>query len=126
MGNWSVQRKTLAAFIAALTVLVAIILASFFTTESYLSSTRSVSQSFEVIAAQERIYSDLIDLMWNQRAYVVNGNPGDLAARTAARDRLVEVSALLPTLPFESSLDQQQRIVVLRGLIADELAILDE
>jgi PAS domain S-box-containing protein len=126
MENWSVQRKTLAAFIAALTVLFAIILASFFTTESHLTSSRSVSQSFEVIAAQERVYSDLIDLMWNQRAYVVSGNPADLAARTAARDRLVEVSASLPTLPFASSPDQLERIVILRGLIADELAILDE
>lgn len=126
MKNWSIQRKTLAAFGAALSVLIAVVLVSYLTTESFVRSTTSVSHSFEVIATQERIYSDLIDLMWNQRVSIVTGNPDDLAARTAARDRLVAQSALLPTLPFATSSDQRQRIASLQVAITDELAVLDE
>src|SRR5215831_14274220 len=121
MGNWSIQRKTLAGFAAAMVVLLAIIAATYFTTEAFLRSAADVPKSFEAIAAQERVYSDFIDLMWNQRTYVVGNNPADLAARTAARDRLVAQSALLPTLPFASTPDQQRRVATLRTLIAEEL-----
>ena len=126
MRNWSIQRKTLAAFGAALAVLVAVVAVSYLTTNAFVRSTTSVSHSFEVIAIQERIYSDLIDVMWNQRVYLVTGNPDDLAARTSARDRLIAQSALLPTMPFASVTEQRERINSLQTAISNELSVLDE
>jgi len=126
MGNWSIQRKTLVAFAAATVVLIAVIVATYLTTQSFLRSTLRESRSFEEVASHERIYSNLLDLMWKQRVYVVGNNPADLAARAAARDRLVAASALLPTQLSAATEDQQQRVVSLQKALAQALLLLDE
>jgi PAS domain S-box-containing protein len=126
MTGWSIQRKTIAAFTAVLIVLLAVVAATYFTTESFLRSSARVPRSLEAIAASERVYSSLIDLVFRQRAYVVSSNPAELSARTAARDRLVAEVALLSTVPFSTAPDQQARIATLRTAIQDVIAIADE
>jgi PAS domain S-box-containing protein len=126
MQTWSIQRKTLVGFGAALAALMAVVAGTYFTTESLLRSAAGLSQSFEALAAHERVYSDLIDLMWNQRLYVLSNDSTNLAARAAARDHLISQSALLPTQPFASSVEQQKRIKSLQTQIAGALSLLDE
>jgi CHASE3 domain sensor protein len=126
MIEWTIRNKTSAGFVTALLVLLAVIGGAYFTTESFLSSSRQISNSLRIISAQERVYSALVDLVWNQRAYVVSGSPDDLAVRQADATRLTNDQQALAALLETASGEQQARQLQLQTTINDAIALLDE
>ena len=126
MIEWTIRNKTSAGFLAALLVLLAVIGSAYLTTESFLESSRRVSKSLQIIAAQERVYSAFVDLIWDQRAYVVSSSPDDLAVRQADIVRLNDEQQSLAALLAAASPEQRLRQQQVQTAINEEIAILDE
>jgi PAS domain S-box-containing protein len=126
MIEWTIRNKTSAGFVTALIVLLAVIGSAYVTTESFLDSSRRVSKSLQVIAAQERLYSAFVDLVWDQRAYMVSGSPDDLAVRQADVVRLNDEQQALAALLLTAAPEQRLRQQQVHTSITEEIAILDE
>jgi len=113
------------AFALAVVLLALIGVASYRATNKLVTSEKLVSHTHEVQTVLEDLRSDLMEVAYARRGYIIISNEDELAGYdAAARDlpgKLSRLNALLADNPFH-----KERLQVLRSLIDRDLATLQQ
>jgi len=125
MRSWSIERKTLAAFIGTAAVLALVLIAAYVTTLQFVDSSLHARRALEAISVQEKLYGAVGDMLSSQRALVLTGEQNFRVEREAARQRLDTELATLRTLTSADSA-QQERLQRLEKSLRELLGITDQ
>lgn len=113
------------AFALAVVLLVLIGVAAYRATNKLVVSEKLVSHTHEVQAVLGDIYSDLVEVAYARRGYIIISNEDELAGYDASVRDLPTKLNRLRALTYDNDF-QQQRLLVLTSLIDRDLDVLQQ
>src|SRR5690606_30127202 len=123
--RWSTADKVNAGFVAALGVVTIIGVASITSIQRFAATTRDVSVTHRTLTELQSVLSDLAHAESAQRGYLITGNESYLASIEALTGSSIrQIHTLRETTSADD--DQQYRLGLLGGLVADRLRLLHE
>jgi PAS domain S-box-containing protein len=124
MRSWSIERKTLTAFMGTAAILALVLIAAYLTTLQFVDSSLRARRALEAISAQEKLYAALLDMLSSQRALALTGEQIFLRERSIAREKLDAQRIALRKLTADEA-PQQQRLQRLEAALTELLGITD-
>src|SRR5687768_8043274 len=108
MRSWSIERKTLTAFMGTAAILALVLIAAYVTTLQFVDSSLHARRALEAISVQEKLYAALVDMLSSQRARAFTGEQSFLRERGIAREKLDAQVMALRKLTSDDALQQQR------------------
>lgn len=116
----SIIKVLIAGFIVAGIAATLLVWSIYAVTKTVMSTATSVSQTYEVISAVERLQRYLMDAETGERGYVITGEPGNISAYLEALQKIQWESDFLTALTADNPV-QKTQLSELRRLIAYRL-----
>jgi len=120
--KWSVERKTLAWFIAAASVLLLVLAGAFLTARSLVDSALQVRRGMLVMAGYDRLAEEYNHLISSQRAYLETANRWYLNEQLHAQEQLQQQLALLRKHTPPREVAERRSLESLGGLIEADIS----
>ena len=124
MRSWSIERKTLTAFMGTAAILALVLIAAYLTILQFVDSSLRARRALEAISVQEKLYAALVDMLSSQRELALTGEHNFLRERTVAKEKLDTQLIALRKLTSDQA-PQRERLQRLEASLTELLGIAD-